>query len=671
MEPSFYNGKNIDAMTNQQLLKALQTTTKYHGMSQKQITEEIGGVSVYILRPELKKQIISNQDVKSSPVKTVKTPTISPSKLTNIISNTFLLYNLSLQDLLALYVSSTDIAQELDNTSVITLLNKKYNANIVADTFASWYRFYQSTLIDSKLSYLYKLEKHRYINIDVIDNLYNNKYDVIVKHIIILFDWLFEVCNQFKLTKIIFSYVCTLFLVFVTNKQQMITRNELQLYGCVCLHYASLYFEEYISDIDDYVYISNGAFDRDQFNAATKVVIDTLHGQMIYPSPSLFINQRIGLNDINDELINLVRLTSYMLKTCTYKPSLVAQTCIYLLTGKYDIYTLQEITPVCNIIMTSLNNIVKSSIKNAPVRAKQALKHIKYNCGTESVSLTVPLKYHEPWHLGAFDTLNKLGEGTYGKVHKVKRHECGKDYVIKKSTHIDEAVLEIGLLNLLKSSLYIINLCGYEYTHNYVDLVLPLMSGSLVDAKLDKNNYNKYFKQLLLGIRACHNRDIIHRDLKLENVVYDSTKDELNIIDFGISVPFQSFRVINNTEMANSLLYRPPECLLFDKFNYGQAIDIWAIGCILYYLMTHTYIITNINTITTLVDDIFTLLGSPNDSNWPGFSQLKKSINFKQYPRNTKVLQNKLAPFTDLILDCLTLDPSQRPTAEHLLIKYF
>jgi serine/threonine protein kinase len=138
-----------------------------------------------------------------------------------------------------------------------------------------------------------------------------------------------------------------------------------------------------------------------------------------------------------------------------------------------------------------------------------------------------------------------------------------------------------------------------------------------------------------------------------------------------MTVPFQSFRVINNTEMANSLLYRPPECLLFDKFNYGQAIDIWAIGCILYYLMTHTYIITNINTITTLVDDIFTLLGSPNDSNWPGFSQLKKSINFKQYPRNTKVLQNKLAPFTDLILDCLTLDPSQRPTAEHLLIKYF
>ncbi len=283
----------------------------------------------------------------------------------------------------------------------------------------------------------------------------------------------------------------------------------------------------------------------------------------------------------------------------------------------------------------------------------------------------MPLSYNELWHLGEYEKGRILGSGTYGTVTKIKRKQCDKDYVIKKTNDEDkmtEALLEITVLKLLQGHVNIINICGYDYKINKVNIILPLMNqdlGNIVD-QLDKNKYLKYFKQMITGIKQCHDYDIMHRDLKLNNIVYDEQNDILKIIDFGLSVPFQSINIQTDPDLANSFYYRPPECLISYAYQYNQSIDIWALGCIMYYMITKKMIIRHAFHQEAL-DDIFSLLGTPTVSTWPEFPNIEKALIIHHYDGTINTLNNVLYPYNKLILSCLTVNPNKRLTANELL----
>ena len=93
----------------------------------------------------------------------------------------------------------------------------------------------------------------------------------------------------------------------------------------------------------------------------------------------------------------------------------------------------------------------------------------------------------------------------------------------------------------------------------------------------------KFFLQLLSSMSYIHNKSIIHGDLKPQNILLHGRDYDAKLTDFGIS---QSMAGLNQQcfEAAGSLAYCSPELLNGEPYN--QKTDVWALGCILYEMIT-------------------------------------------------------------------------------------
>lgn len=88
-----------------------------------------------------------------------------------------------------------------------------------------------------------------------------------------------------------------------------------------------------------------------------------------------------------------------------------------------------------------------------------------------------------------------------------------------------------------------------------------------------------YMNQLLLGLEHCHEKGILHRDIKASNLLID--KDgALKIADFGLANFFSPAEKRPMTSRVVTLWYRAPE-LLLGSTDYGVGVDLWSAGCLL------------------------------------------------------------------------------------------
>jgi hypothetical protein len=598
-----------------------------------------------------------------APNKTLTSTKVWVPKQTSIIDNK------NPDDLLQLYLSNITIEKSLDNEKIIQELNKKYKTTIETSSFIEWYKYYNYVNVAKNVKYLYMLEKEQFIDPDYLDRL--NAENITQSMIAILFDWTKEVIKMFKLTNLVYCYTCTLFYIIFSNNQSKINKQNLQMYGLISLYYSAIILDYNPIDLDDLAYISDKAFSVEQLNNTAIEVFNDLSGKLIYPSPIFFVDQK------NNDLKSLVAFATSLPELSIYKPSLIAHTCTYMLTGKYTIYSVEEMSNICAKIQLRLKKSLESSLTSFKNAAVNLINKINLICKENKLIIDIIAKYNysEPWHLGEFEELEEIGRGGYGEITKIKLKTCNKEYVTKISTGEDDNsfLREIALLKLLSNQPNIISICGFVYNMDQIKIILPLMKGSVYDLVnknlLDKSKYDKYFNQILLGVFQCHDHDLIHRDLKPQNILYDQSSDSMKIIDFGISVAYQSFKNITDTDFANTINHRPPECFLFEYEKYGLAVDIWALGTIFYFMVTSRNFLDvyDFDNDITILEKIFSKLGSPTEKSYPRAAAKLERLGIKHYDFDTNLIK-ELGEFSGLILSCLTVNPENRPIVEELLI---
>jgi cyclin-dependent kinase 5 len=274
-----------------------------------------------------------------------------------------------------------------------------------------------------------------------------------------------------------------------------------------------------------------------------------------------------------------------------------------------------------------------------------------------------------------YEKLEKIGEGTYGTVFKAKNRES-QEIVALKRVRLDDddegvpssALREICLLKELKHR-NIVALHDVLHSERKLTLVFEHCDQDLkkyfdsLNGEIDVDVVKALMYQLLKGLNFCHSHNVLHRDLKPQNLLINKN-GELKLADFGLARAFGIPVRCYSAEVV-TLWYRPPD-VLFGAKLYTPSIDMWSAGCIFAELANAGRPLFPGSDVDDQVKRVFKLLGTPTMETWPGQSQLPDYKPFPLYhPSLTfaQVVPKLSSRGRDLLQRLLVCNPAGRLSA--------
>lgn len=287
-----------------------------------------------------------------------------------------------------------------------------------------------------------------------------------------------------------------------------------------------------------------------------------------------------------------------------------------------------------------------------------------------------------------YTLISKIGEGSFSEVLKVKDKKTGIFYAAKRLTKYyknEEEVKNSPELNTLrnlerhKNILSLIEVV-FESSNGSLTLIFDLMDQSLYDyiknrkKTLSETKCKSFLFQMTQGLNHLHRSKIFHRDIKPENILirkdprfkHDPWNYELvQLADLG-SVCNSDFPPPHSAYISTRW-YRAPECLLTSGF-YGPKMDIWALGCCFYEILTLNPLFPGDNELDQL-HKIHEIIGSPPVKVLDRF----KNRNVKyDFPKKKPIGFHNMVPMlseygVDVLKHTLVYHPDTRISSKKLL----
>lgn len=263
--------------------------------------------------------------------------------------------------------------------------------------------------------------------------------------------------------------------------------------------------------------------------------------------------------------------------------------------------------------------------------------------------------------LNNFEKGNRISQGSFGKVYKVKEKSTGKLYAAKviecwdNKEQCDKMInREVNIMFSCKHPT-IIKIIGYSnkdfLNENNIVIIMELAkNGSLYDVIKSiiqgsgPKDFTNTTKQIILagiarGMKYLHYHSIIHRDLKLGNILLDDDFHPL-ITDFGLSKFYELGNSYSQSQYGGTIIYQAPE--LLKNAPYDTKVDVYAFGILMYEIINDKFAYPELES------------GEITE-----FDFKNKVINQNYRPKFEYPIKETLK---ELIEKCWDNDPKKRPT---------
>ncbi|XP_052569931.1 serine/threonine-protein kinase MARK2 isoform X3 [Peromyscus californicus insignis] len=197
-------------------------------------------------------------------------------------------------------------------------------------------------------------------------------------------------------------------------------------------------------------------------------------------------------------------------------------------------------------------------------------------------------------HIGNYRLLKTIGKGNFAKVKLARHILTGKEVAVKiidktqlNSSSLQKLFREVRIMKVLNHP-NIVKLFEVIETEKTLYLVMEYASGGEVfdylvaHGRMKEKEARAKFRQIVSAVQYCHQKFIVHRDLKAENLLLDADMN-IKIADFGFSNEFTFGNKLDT--FCGSPPYAAPELFQGKKYD-GPEVDVWSLGVILYTLVS-------------------------------------------------------------------------------------